>query len=332
MVYEQEALPQSLTLYDISVKPTEESINTLKWMKDHPGKRGIHFTTIHGEERNFTYEVNSDGERYVEKQHIDSPGHIRLMYDNKLKRTVIAKAATKEIQSGWSHQVNITQEAHFTAADQHPNIATVYDIASDGKGELYMIMEYLPNGTVEQWMKEDHEITEIARLIDRISAALDHVNKVRGLVYADMKPLNVGFDEFWNPKLIDFELAAKMDDKGLASSLPGGTRNYAAPEQLKTGDMTVRTDVYSLAATVFSILTSPCEDLDVKDIRDQFENNEQAHIPFRKSYEKKLSEKQKKKLSGIMHRALNYDPDIRQTTVMEFNQELGEVLFSFWQQ
>ncbi len=326
MASEQEASPQSLTLYDINVKPTKESVNTLKWVVNHQGQRGVHFTTIRGEERNFTYEVKPDGERYVEEQHPDLPGHIRVMRDKKLGRIVVAKAANKTVGSGWYQWANITQEAHFTAADSHPNIATVYDLASNNEGELYMIMEYLPNGTVEQWMQGDHEIDEIAKLIERISSAIDHVNNVRKLVYADMKPLNVGFDEFWNPKLIDFELAARMDDKGVAEEAPGGTLNYAAPEQSKTGRMTVRTDVYSLAATVFSILTPPCKSIDVKDARTQFENNDQASVPLRKSYEDRLSQEQKDKISRIMHRALSENPDLRQANIAEFNQQLQEAL------
>jgi serine/threonine protein kinase len=331
---EPETVDIPLELYDIDVTLIENNpecpVHSFAWMKAH---RGVQAGVLENEKgKPYAYTFTPTGPvRYQEIPGTTNPQyrHLIPMKDIKLGRTVMAKSANKSMGGSWSMWTNIVGEAHRAGLTHHPYIANIYDMATrgDGSDTLYVIMEFLPNGTLQDWLKKNHEIGEIASVVDKISQALDHINNERQFLYADMKPLNVVFDEKWNPKIVDFELADKIGKDGTALS-QHATREYEAPEQRNETFITVRTDVYRLAATVFTILV---DDQDLSEIgytRQAFERDESAPIPFRNHYSSQLSVKQQRKISEIFHKALHHDPLERYASVAELNKELQKVFAS----
>lgn len=320
---EAEKIRPALELYDIEIHPVNEAVNTLSWIKDHPGIKSFNFKNIHGQNRNFTYEVNNQIRFTSANTNHKLPEHIVPVFDEKLGRLVIAKSGFK---GWWSEVVNESQEAHITGADAHPGIVAIHGLAANKEGSLYIIMEYLPNGSMEEWIQSTHTLKSIGRVVNKISDALHHVHTKRKVAFLDMKPLNIGFDSEWNPKLIDFGISQKLDQDGKAPNPLSITPLYAAPEQSDIEELTVQTDIYSFAATIFSIFTSATESTDTKNLREIFEDDAYATIPFREEYDRVLNDKQKSELTKVIRKALSKNPEERQKTVLEFNQEFQQAL------
>lgn len=314
-------------LYEVEVTPTDEQVNTFAWIKSHPDIKASSFTNIDGKKVNYTYERSSGGPRYtlLTNQPDNLPKHILFAHDNHLGRKVIAKSSTKETFSNWVSFADLAGEAHSAGATHHPYIADVYSLALDEQDHQYMVMEYLPNGTLQEWMQTPHSIEELATVVDKISSAIHHTNTKRNSVYADLKPLNIIFDEHWNPKLVDFELASRIKPDGTAYG-QGATYAYEAPEQTASQPLTVRTDVYRLAATIFSILTPNIEEFERGFIRREFESNSNKPLVLKPEYDQALTDDQKTKLTQELRKALSKDQHDRHENVVEFNQAFQSIL------
>jgi serine/threonine protein kinase len=320
-------------LYDLEISPLKEDpsipVNSFKWIRQNPGAKVLTVESDDGEIRHYTHGPR-EGEaryKYVMNPPHKLPKHVVLMTDTKMERQVIAKASTKSIGGTWMEFGSIVPEAHNAAVSPHDNIAIIHDLATDGR-ELFMITEYLPNGTLAEWLKDNHNLKEISNIVKGISDGLEHINTVRKLVYADMKPLNIGFDEEWRPKIIDFELAVKIDEDGHASGNGKKSEYFAAPEQfLENQSLSVKTDVYSLAATVFAIfIDGDIPGMDVKELREMFTKDQESPVPLRHEYNKLLSTKQKYSISKVLHKALQENLNDRYSSVKEFNEHFQAAL------
>src|SRR3989339_539608 len=248
---EAEIRPSGLELYDIELTPTDEPVRNFRWIREHPGVRVISFDGTKGITHSYLYK-KVEPARYVEVRNAatELPEHIVLMEDKKTGRLVVAKDENKAMGGSYFMWTNIPDEAHKTAVEEYPYIATVYGLATKLGGKLYMIMEYLPNGDLNEWLKGLHSVKEIGEVVHKLALALNHIHKVKGMTFGDMKPRNVGFDAEWNPKVIDFELAEFVAGEEMGYGQPG-TYEYAAPEQREKNRLSTRGDIYSLAATGF---------------------------------------------------------------------------------
>ena len=171
-----------------------------------------------------------------------------------------------------------TQEAEATARLDHPNIVHIREVGEcDGQpffsmdlveGEsLYVkIMrgEYVsppPPGDGAAKLNRQRQET-IARLLATIAHAVHHAHE-RGILHRDLKPGNILIDHHGEPHLTDFGLAkilhpALDDKKSLLATTPGdllGTPHYMAPEQISGAVMTRASDIYSLGAILYELLT-----------------------------------------------------------------------------
>jgi len=143
------------------------------------------------------------------------------------------------------------------ASLEHPNVVPVHD-AGEVDGQLYIAMRYVEGGGLKALLQSEGAL-EPARTVaicDQIGAALDSAH-ARGLVHRDVKPSNVLLDENEHVYLADFGLSRRLSEPGIATG-PGlslGTPAYAAPEQIKGGDVDGRADVYSLGCVLYECLT-----------------------------------------------------------------------------
>jgi hypothetical protein len=152
-------------------------------------------------------------------------------------------------------------EADIMASlSHHPSIVTVYqaDVASDGRP--YLVMEYCSRpGLAQRYRAERMGLAEVLRIGIRLASAVETAHRA-GVLHRDIKPANVLVTDFGWPALTDFGIAATA---GLAvGQMVGMSIPWSPPEMLAdepVGD--VRSDVYSLAATIYSLLArrSPFE-------------------------------------------------------------------------
>jgi eukaryotic-like serine/threonine-protein kinase len=148
------------------------------------------------------------------------------------------------------------REARAFAALAHPNVTQLYDYGED-QGRPYMVLEYVPDGTLEDRLQggplPDEQAWAIA---SDIAAGLAHAH-ARGVVHRDLKPLNVLFDEEGRAKIADFGIARMSAGEGTLTEAGTvlGTAAYISPEQAHGRQATPASDVYSFGVILFRMLT-----------------------------------------------------------------------------
>jgi serine/threonine-protein kinase len=139
----------------------------------------------------------------------------------------------------------------------HPGVVKTYD---DGPGSrLYMAMEWVEGRLLRSILNEERKlpIDRAVGLTLQICDALDMMHK-HGVVHRDLKPENVMVDDADRIKLIDFGIAKKEDARRLTFvevSKTLGTPDYISPEQVKGQRGDQRSDIYSLGAMLYEMLT-----------------------------------------------------------------------------
>jgi len=135
---------------------------------------------------------------------------------------------------------------------EHPHIVPLYDFG-EHNGVPYLVVRFLSGGTVADRLKSGPiEINTALRWITDVADALDTAHR-RGIIHRDVKPSNLLLDEIDNIYLGDFGIAATMVD--LQAAPRSGSAAYASPEQARGEAPVARSDIYSLAATTFEMLT-----------------------------------------------------------------------------
>lgn len=179
--------------------------------------------------------------------------------DTRLKRQV----AIKLIRSETFPPLILDQmlkrfeyEATAMASLSHPNIVTVHDFG-EYEQSPYLVMEYLPGGTLRQYMSGTMPAVQAAVLLKPVAEALAYAHS-KSIVHRDVKPVNILFSESGIPKLSDFGIARLlgMDDTSrlTGTGLGVGTPVYMAPEQWR-GQVSPAVDVYAFGVVFYEMLT-----------------------------------------------------------------------------
>src|SRR5438046_10169277 len=147
-------------------------------------------------------------------------------------------------------------EAQAIAKLRHPNIVDVYDFG-DCQGTPYMIVEYIPGGSLANTMAHGSVDQATAlKYLRGIAAWLDYAHG-HGVVHRDVKPSNVLLTADDAPVLADFGLAKLLQGTSLKSMTGSttGTPAYMAPEQVTGHQVGPAADRYSLATIAYEMLT-----------------------------------------------------------------------------
>ncbi len=168
--------------------------------------------------------------------------------------TVALKILLEELDWDPEYVKQCRWEARFAAASNPSNIVRVYDVDRSDQGRVFIVMEYLEGENLANVIRRDGplEMSRALRLAGEIAQALATATK-SGVTHRNLKPQNVmlvGPDE--RVKVTDFGIARLRET---VSDGRLGIGEYAAPEQLKSGEVTDRTDIYSLGAVLYTMLT-----------------------------------------------------------------------------
>jgi serine/threonine-protein kinase len=149
------------------------------------------------------------------------------------------------------------REARAVASLGHPNITQLYDYGEED-GRPYMVLEYLPGGTLEERLRNGKRLADedAWAIAAALAAGLAHAHS-RDVVHRDLKPANVLFDEEGRAKLADFGIARMAAGDGTLTEAGTvlGTATYISPEQAAGAPASAASDVYSFGVMLYRMLT-----------------------------------------------------------------------------
>ncbi len=214
-----------------------------------------------------------------------------LARDVSLEREVALKLISADFcQHGSEARERFLREARAAASLHHPNVATVYQFGIDEEtGQCFCAMELIEGETLEERVRRSGPLrfVTVEKIARQIVAALSTAEK-HGIVHRDLKPANVMIEadddaENITVKVIDFGLAKALGAAANARVLTDGgflgTPAFASPEQLAREPVDVRSDIYSLGATLWFLLTGQMPFGDRAQGRPPVAQLRAAHVP-----------------------------------------------------
>jgi serine/threonine protein kinase/tetratricopeptide (TPR) repeat protein len=183
--------------------------------------------------------------------------------DTNLRFTVALKVINSAFLENDTARQRFLREARAAAALRHSNIASVFNLGTE-QDNFYYVMEFVDGETLEARVRRQGplEPAQALNIALQVARALAVAAKQQ-LVHRDLKPSNLMLVEQEGEsivKVIDFGLAKVAKEGGEDSStltMGGfvGTPHFASPEQVEEGEVDIRSDIYSLGATLYFVLT-----------------------------------------------------------------------------
>lgn len=180
---------------------------------------------------------------------------VYLAIQQSFDRHVALKVMSHSLLADPSFGERFLREARIVAQLSHRNVIQVYDVGAQGDNH-YIAMEYMEGGDLKAKLGEGLPITECVAIVKEIATALDFA-AAKGYVHRDIKPENILFRADGSAVLSDFGIARSTDSATQMTQAGTviGTPLYMSPEQAQARELDGRSDLYSLGAIFFEMLT-----------------------------------------------------------------------------
>jgi len=246
------------------------------------------------------------------------------------------KVAIKLVRPGMDTQVilhRFRRERQILAQLQHPHIARLLDGGTTEDGRPYIVMEYIDGVPITEYAKARVlGIAERLRLFLDVCSAVEYAHQ-HFVVHRDLKPGNILISAAGTAKLLDFGickllLVDRSESETALHTLRMLTPEYASPEQIRGDPITIASDIYSLAAVLYELLTGYKPHRIEKLTPQEVERAICDHDVIRPSLvpDKALARRLKGDLENILMRALHKDPLRRYASVEQFSDDIRRYL------
>jgi len=199
-------------------------------------------------------------------------GEVYRADDLKLGQPVALKFLSEAVDRDPARLTQLHAEVRMARQVSHPNVCRVYDVG-EFEGHTFLSMEYVDGEDLASLLRrigrfpQDRAIELARQICAGLAAAHD-----RGVVHRDLKPANIMLDGIGRIRITDFGLA------GIAGeTIRAGTPAYMSPEQLAGGDVTPRSDIYSLGLVLYELFTGR-RALEGRNLAELIAKREQAGI------------------------------------------------------
>lgn len=250
---------------------------------------------------------------------------VYLGFDPFAQREVAIKVATPDILSDPEKRTLYSRfflnEASLVGKLNHPHIAQIYD-AVVAEDLCYVVMEYVPGGTLEQFIKPGKllPVDKVVEIIFKCTRALNFAHRL-GITHRDIKPANILLTDDGGIKISDFGAALTSEHNDITQVSGVGSPCYMSPEQVQEVALDQRTDIYSLGIVMFQLLTGKLPfdgDTQYKIIYQIIHNLAPAPSSLRPGLPKVLDD--------IVERALTKDRDARYLSWEAFAHDLAQAV------
>jgi serine/threonine protein kinase len=253
---------------------------------------------------------------------------IFIAYQRTLKRQIAAKILPKSLLTPFASE-RFTQEAESAAILSHPNIVTVYE-TGETNDFLYILMQLVKGKSLADHLRliKKHvlpsrrvlPVGKTLRIIADVLSALDYAHR-QDIVHRDIKPANILIESHTDrPIITDFGLA--MTTRAPGEDFFAGTPIYMAPEQMKSGPVDGRADIYATGMMLLEMLGS---DLPQRRLT-TMEEVLKVKVKVKKHLFRKTPSENNpmldREMDDILLKALSPDPEGRYATCVEFLEAL----------
>jgi serine/threonine-protein kinase len=182
-------------------------------------------------------------------------GVVYRAVDPVLKRRVAIKVMSDAFAQNDDLRERFLREAQAAGSLQHPNVITIYDFG-DVDGHPYIAMEFVEGQDVAELIAHQVPLS----VVDKLDLAIGVLQGLayahrRGIVHRDIKPANIRIDDEGKARIMDFGVAHLASSNMTKSGVMLGTPSYMAPEQIVGGKVGPQTDIFSVGAVLYELLT-----------------------------------------------------------------------------
>lgn len=244
-----------------------------------------------------------------------------FLYEQNMPRRLVAvKVLLAEVVDDQARRMFQAEADAMAQLSSHPSILTVYQASVAADGRPYLVMEFCPATLGQRYRTTSLPLAEVLAIGVRIASAVETAHRT-GVLHRDIKPSNILTTAYGHPVLSDFGIAAKLGAHS-ASDAVGLSVPWSAPEVLVDDSGTIASEVWSLGATVYSLLAgrSPFEqpggDNAVAKISSRIRT---ARVP------RTGRDDVPESLELVLARSMSKRPSDRQSSALEFVRDLQSV-------
>src|SRR3569833_1594191 len=251
-----------------------------------------------------------------------STGTVYLSHDAYYGRDVAIKVYNMET-GGDEERARIARkmflsEAHLVGMLQHPHILPIYD-AGEENGHCYIVTEHVHGArTLAAYCRPDN-LLRIDDIIYKCAKALHYAHS-RGVIHRDIKPSNIMLTQDSDVRIIDFGNAHEQDSDISRIEGIAGSPSYMSPEQVQSFELTNSSDLYSLGAVMYELLTGS-RPFRAGNLQKLLHQIVYATPPPIHTLRKEIPEE----LETVVAMALQKDPGKRYKSGLDFAAELTRV-------
>ena len=240
-------------------------------------------------------------------------GTVYLAKDMELDIDIAIKVLPTLLANNKRAVDNLRREAKTALTLSHPNIVRLHTFQSD-EAIKYLVMEYIDGGSLEERVSAAGALSvdETIKIFTQVAAGLDYAHS-QNVLHRDIKPANIMLTKDGVAKLADFGIARQIKESmtRITGKETSGTMLYMAPEQFRGGEPDHRSDIYSLAASIYECLSG----------KPPFWR---GSIEYQILHEKPMSlGKLNDKQNATLIKALSKDPNGRQNNAKELFTDCG---------